>query len=96
MVQLGARRRLQLDQPFDAEVVGAEDVDPLAVREMELDPLLRGPLQAVEAELRPVEPVVRRTAVRAAEDDQGRVPGVQVGTVDEALDFLKELERSNA
>src|SRR5438132_7393371 len=28
-------------------------------------------------------------------DDQGRVPGVPVGTVDEALDFLKELERSN-
>jgi hypothetical protein len=28
-------------------------------------------------------------------DDQGRVPGVAVGTVDEALDFLKELERSN-
>jgi hypothetical protein len=28
-------------------------------------------------------------------DDEGRVPGVPVGTVDEALDFLKELERSN-
>jgi hypothetical protein len=28
-------------------------------------------------------------------DDQGRVPGAMVGTVDEALDFLKELERSN-
>jgi HD superfamily phosphodiesterase len=28
-------------------------------------------------------------------DDQGRVPGAPVGTVDEALDFLKELERSN-
>lgn len=28
-------------------------------------------------------------------DDQGRVPGAIVGTVDEALDFLKELERSN-
>jgi HD domain len=28
-------------------------------------------------------------------DDEGRVPGVQVGTVDEALDFLRELERSN-
>ncbi len=28
-------------------------------------------------------------------DDRGRVPGVTVGTVDEALDFLKELERSN-
>jgi len=28
-------------------------------------------------------------------DNRGRVPGVQVGTVDEALDFLKELERSN-
>ena len=28
-------------------------------------------------------------------DDQGRVPGALVGTVDEALDFLKELERSN-
>lgn len=28
-------------------------------------------------------------------DDQGRVPGAVVGTVDEALDFLKELERSN-
>jgi hypothetical protein len=28
-------------------------------------------------------------------DDRGRVPGATVGTVDEALDFLKELERSN-
>jgi hypothetical protein len=28
-------------------------------------------------------------------DDEGRVPGIQVGTLDEALDFLKELERSN-
>ncbi len=29
-------------------------------------------------------------------DDAGRIPGAVVGTVDEALDFLKELERSNA
>jgi hypothetical protein len=28
-------------------------------------------------------------------DDKGRVPGAQVGTVDEALDYLKELARSN-
>jgi hypothetical protein len=28
-------------------------------------------------------------------DDEGRVPGAQVGTVDEALDFLKDLERTN-
>jgi hypothetical protein len=28
-------------------------------------------------------------------DDQGRVPGAVVGTADEALDYLKELERSN-
>src|SRR5262249_58351457 len=28
-------------------------------------------------------------------DDEGRVPGVSVGTVDEALDYLKELERTN-
>jgi predicted nucleotidyltransferase/predicted HD phosphohydrolase len=28
-------------------------------------------------------------------DDAGRVPGVTVGTVDEALDFLRELERAN-
>jgi hypothetical protein len=28
-------------------------------------------------------------------DDAGRVPGVVVGTLDEALDYLKELERSN-
>ena len=28
-------------------------------------------------------------------DDAGRVPGAIVGTVDEALDYLKELERSN-
>jgi hypothetical protein len=28
-------------------------------------------------------------------DDQGRVPGAVVGTVDEALDYLKELDRSN-
>jgi predicted nucleotidyltransferase len=28
-------------------------------------------------------------------DDAGRVPGAPVGTVDEALDFLKELERAN-
>jgi predicted nucleotidyltransferase len=28
-------------------------------------------------------------------DDNGRVPGAVVGTVDEALDYLKELERSN-
>src|SRR5260370_11094419 len=29
-------------------------------------------------------------------DDQGRVSGAVVGTVDEALDFLKDLERSNS
>jgi len=29
-------------------------------------------------------------------DDEGRVPGAVVGTVDEALDYLRELERSNA
>src|SRR5262245_24856416 len=29
-------------------------------------------------------------------DDQGRVPGAVVGTVDEALDYLRELERSNS
>lgn len=28
-------------------------------------------------------------------DDQGRVPGAHVGSVDDALDYLKELERSN-
>src|SRR5207302_3456806 len=28
-------------------------------------------------------------------DDEGRVPGAVVGTVDEALDYLKELERQN-
>ena len=28
-------------------------------------------------------------------DAAGRVPGALVGTVDEALDYLKELERSN-
>lgn len=28
-------------------------------------------------------------------DDKGRVPGATVGTVDEALDYLRELERSN-
>src|SRR5437588_10356721 len=28
-------------------------------------------------------------------DDAGRVPGAVVGTVDEALNFLKELERTN-
>ena len=28
-------------------------------------------------------------------DDKGRVPGAVVGSVDEALEFLKELERSN-
>jgi hypothetical protein len=29
-------------------------------------------------------------------DDRGRVPGAIVGTLDEALDYLKELERENA
>jgi hypothetical protein len=29
-------------------------------------------------------------------DDEGRIPGAVVGTVDEALDYLKELERSNS
>jgi len=28
-------------------------------------------------------------------DNAGRVPGAMVGTVDEALDYLKELERTN-
>jgi hypothetical protein len=28
-------------------------------------------------------------------DDRGRVSGATVGTVDEALDFLRELERNN-
>jgi len=29
-------------------------------------------------------------------DRAGRVPGAAVGSVDEALDYLKELERTNA
>jgi hypothetical protein len=29
-------------------------------------------------------------------DDEGRVPGAMVGSVDEALDYLKELERNNS
>jgi hypothetical protein len=29
-------------------------------------------------------------------DDEGRVPGAVVGTVDEALAYLKELERQNS
>ena len=28
-------------------------------------------------------------------DDKGRVPGAMVGTADEALGFLRELERNN-
>ena len=28
-------------------------------------------------------------------DDAGRVPGAVVGTVDEAIDYLRELRRSN-
>ncbi|HEY2784870.1 MAG TPA: hypothetical protein VGJ05_07835 [Fimbriiglobus sp.] len=28
-------------------------------------------------------------------DDRGRVPGAVVGTVDEALEYLRDLERSN-
>ena len=28
-------------------------------------------------------------------DTKGRVPGATVGTVDEALDYLKELDRQN-
>jgi predicted HD phosphohydrolase len=51
-------------------------------------------------------PPKRREALRASPDfddllllreldDKGRVPGAVVGTLDEALDYLKELERSN-
>jgi hypothetical protein len=28
-------------------------------------------------------------------DDRGRIPGAVVGTVDEALTYLRELERNN-
>ena len=28
-------------------------------------------------------------------DDAGRVPGAQVGTVDEALEYLRQLQRDN-
>ena len=28
-------------------------------------------------------------------DSAGRVPGARVGTIDEALDYLRELERDN-
>ena len=45
VVRLGVRGRLDLDQPLDLEAVRAQQVDPLAVREVELDAAL-GPLEA--------------------------------------------------
>ena len=52
---LGAGRRANLDQPLDLEAGASQDVDPVAVRQLELDPGLRRPLETVHAEVRPLE-----------------------------------------
>ena len=46
------RRRLELDQVLDLEAVRAQQADPVAVAEVELDPVLVGPLEAVHPEVR--------------------------------------------
>ena len=53
-MRLGIGRRLELDQPLDLEAVRTQQVDPLAVTEMELDAAFR-PLDPAQAELRPPE-----------------------------------------
>ena len=70
---LGVGRRLHLDQPLDLEAVRAQERDPLAVTEMELDADLPRPLEAVHAELRPLQRRRRRALVDGAEDDERRV-----------------------
>ena len=55
MVRLGVRRRLDLDQPLDLEAVRAQQADPLAVGQVELDAAV-GPLETAHAELRVDEP----------------------------------------
>jgi hypothetical protein len=65
----------------------AHHMDAHAYREGTLPAKLRRELQA--------SPDFEDLMLLRQLDDAGRVPGAVVGTVDEALDFLKELERSN-
>ncbi len=73
LVGLGAGRRLDLDQVQDLETVGAQQPDPLAVREMVLDAAVR-PLEAVHPELGTLQRLDRKDVLLGrAEDRQGRV-----------------------
>lgn len=62
-------------------------MDALALRQGTLGARLRKKLEA--------EPDFDDLMLLRDLDTQGRVPGAVVGTVDEALDYLKELERQN-
>ena len=77
-MRLGVGRRLELDQPLDLEAVRAQQVDPLAVREVELDAALR-PLEPAHAELRPLQ----RLAAPARRPTEQRITSVELQQEDE-------------
>jgi len=66
----------------------AHHMDAHLYRTSQLAPALRRQLEA--------SPDFEDLMLLRQLDDAGRVPGATVGTVDEALDYMKELERSNS
>ena len=65
----------------------AHHMDALALKQKQLPPERRRELEA--------SPDFEDLLLLRDLDQQGRVPGIQVGSVDEALDYLRELERTN-
>src|SRR3954463_8454793 len=54
-VRLRLRRRKELDETIDLEIVRTEQIDPFAVTELELDPVVTRPLDLVQPGLWPHE-----------------------------------------
>ena len=77
-VSTGGRpyRRPHLDEVDHLESVSPQQADPIAEAEVELDPWIVRPLEAMHAEIGPQEPLRRRAlllAIRDGEDPEGAV-----------------------
>src|SRR6266487_1085407 len=72
-VILRTLRCLQLPEPEDLEAVLAQKADPVAVLDVEVNPVVLGPFEPVHPELRALEPLPDLAHVRRADDRQRRV-----------------------
>ena len=71
-MRLRLRRRKELDETIELEIVRSEEIDPFAVTELELDLVGIGPLDLVQAGLRPHE-LLAHTLEGHAENRDRRV-----------------------